>query len=400
MGFLSFIKNATRSSRTINLDASLGNVLISGSSKRGAECVIRNFAIDSCNRGYGMVIFRNHTTGISTYPSIASSGRLIYSIDCTDNSTTDQIDVFSGMSDNDVNSYIIKLFDMYSEIDKSKKMSFQNYIALLRSLTKKAGKKIKLNEFSDCPIEELETINMTYCTGVEQSRNDRFLSSIRSEIRELESYFYDFSNNVAGYVLSGNKTLEQIFKLKPLVEISLDFAGRPEESKIIMTAIIDAIGRFNLGSSSVKSVNVVVDGAPNDILINSGLQKLIKGGRGFNTVYTVQDISNLVEESNEWVDNADSYFFFQQNSNDNKEYCSQFFGEHEVEKQSVTKGSSHGTLWGALFGNSAPTTNNDSVTRTKVKERIYPPEIFSGLPDNIAIYYDKRTNEYVQLTVF
>lgn len=399
MGIFSFIKNATRSSRRISLDASLGNVLIAGNSKRGAEVVMRNYAIDSVNKGYGVVIFRDLDVGMSSYPSITSSSRMIYEVDCSDNSATEQIDIFAGMNDTDINSYIIKLFDTYNEIDKSKRMSFQNYIALLRNLAKKAGKRVKLNNLSDFPIEEIESYNLKYCTGMDQSRNDRFLSSIRSDIRELESYFFDFASNVPGYVLSGNNSLEQIFKLKSLIEISLDFGRKPEESLLIMSAIVDAISRFNISSSTVKSVNVIVDGAPNDILTASGLQKLIKGGRGFNVLYTIQDISNLVEESNEWIDYADSYFFFRQNSNKNKEFCSEFFGTYERQKETRTTGVSNPTFWDRLSGRGS-SSKQSSTSVTTEKERVYIPDVFASLPENQAIYYFKKTNEHTYLTVF
>ncbi len=399
MGLFIFIKNATSSSRHVSIDTSLGNVLIAGGSRKGAEAVIRNYAIDSVNKNIGVVVFRDQSNGISSYPSIASSGRLIYDVDCTDNSTTEQIDIFSGMSEMEINSYIIKLFDMYNEIDKSKKMSFQNYIALLRMLAKKAGKRIKLDNLADFPIEEIETYNSMYCNGMELSRNDRFLSSIRTEIRELESYFFDFSNNIAGYILSGNKSLEQILKAKPIIEISLDFSRKPEESTIIMAAIIDAISRINLSMTSVVSVNTVVDGAPNDILINSGLQKLIKSGRNFNVMYTIQDISNLVETSNEWIDYADSYFFFRQNSNKNKEFCSEFFGTYERQKETVTKGVSNPSFWDRMSGRGSSSKQN-STSITMEKERVYLPEVFAGLPDNQAVYYYKKNNEHMYLNVY
>ena len=64
MGLFSFIKSATKSSRKISLDASLGNVLIAGASKRGAEVVMKNYAIDSINKGYGIVVFRDLDTGL------------------------------------------------------------------------------------------------------------------------------------------------------------------------------------------------------------------------------------------------------------------------------------------------------------------------------------------------
>lgn len=399
MGLFSFIKKATRSSRRVSIDTTLGNVLIAGGSKKGAESVIRNYAIDSVNKNIGVVVFRDQDNGISSYPSISSTSRMIYEVDCADNSTTEQIDIFSGMSDIEINSYIIKLFDMYSEMDKSKKMSFQNYIALLRSLSKKAGKKVKLDNLADFPIEEVETYNSMYCSGMELTRNDRFLSSIRTEIRELESYFFDFSSNVAGYILSGNKSLEQIFKIKPIIEISLDFSRKPEESTLIMAAIIDAIGRINLSATTVTSVNTIVDGAPNDILINSGLQKLIKSGKGLNVMFTIQDISNLVETSNEWIDYADSYFFFRQNSNKNKEFCSEFFGTYEKQKETVTTGVSNPTFWDRMSGRGS-SSKQSSTSITTEKERVYLPEVFAGLPDNQAVYYYKKNNEHMYLNVY
>ena len=202
-----------------------------------------------------------------------------------------------------------------------------------------------------------------------------------------------------GYVLSGTKSLEKIFQLKPIIEISLDYSGKPDESRIIMSSVIDAINRFNLSLSTVSSINVIVDGAPNDILTESGLHKLIKGGRGFNALYTIQDISNLVEKSNEWIDFADSYFYFKQTSNKNKEFCSEFFGTYEKRKESVTKGTSNASFWDRMNGHGG-STRQDSKTVTYEKERVYLPEVFSGLPDNQAIFYSKKNNEHTYLTVY
>ncbi len=401
MGIFNFLKGAVTGSRNVSIDTSLGNVLICGNSKKGAEVIIRNYAIDSVNKGCGLVIFRDQVNGFASYPTITTSNSMIYSIDCAENSTTDQIDVFSGMSDTDVNNYLIKIFDLYNEIEKSRKMGYLNYIALLRSLTTKAGEKIKLDELVNYSIEEVEDMNLRFCkVPMEQSRNDRFLSSIRSDIRELEAYFYDFSQNVIGNVLSGTKSLEKILTLKPILEVSLDFSNRPLESKIIMVAVIDAINRCNFSLAGKSGINVIVDGAPNDILIESGIQKLIKSGKSFNVVYTIQDISNLLEQSNEWIDYADSYFFFKQTSNKNKEFCSEFFGTYERKKETVTKSTNSPTFWSRISGQGGGKTVNSGTSVTTEKERVYLPEVFAGLADNQAIYYMKKSNTHSHLTVF
>lgn len=116
-------------------------------------------------------------------------------------------------------------------------------------------------------------------------------------------------------------------------------------------------------------------------------------------MYTIQDISNLVEASNEWIDYADSYFFFRQNSNKNKEFCSEFFGTYERQKETVTNGVSNPSFWALLSGRGS-SSKQSSTSITTEKERVYLPEVFAGLPDNQAIYYYKKNNEHMYLNVY
>ena len=335
MGLLSLIKGGSRKAKTVTIDSKLGNVLITGASKKGPEEIIRSYAVEALNNDNVLVIFKDQSTGYSAYPSITTSLSYIYEIDCADDSTTNQVDVFAGYNESEINTNIIRLFDQYNEIDRTKKMSFTNYIAMLRSLTKKAGKNVRLDQLVDYPIEEVEELNSRYSgSPMEQSRNDRFLSGIRSDISELESYFYDFSQNVLGYIFSGTKSFDKIFAQRPIVEISMDFSGKLDESKIIMTTIIDSLLRCNVSAIGKTGIKVIASEVPNEVLIESGLQKLIKNSRNFGVLYTVADISSLVEQSNEWIDFADTYFFFKQTSNKNKDFCSELFGDYEREKES------------------------------------------------------------------
>ena len=189
MGFLKNMLSGAlpMGGRKVSLDSSLGNVLIAGNSKYGEDTVLTSYAIDSVNKGRGVIIFREYAGGISAYPQIASSNRLIYDIDCTDGSVTEQINAFSGMAEKDIAAYIIKLFNAYNEIERSKRMSYQNYVTLLLELAKKAGKKVRLDNLAEISIEDLDDYNMRYCSGTEQLRNDRFWNSMRTEVRELEA---------------------------------------------------------------------------------------------------------------------------------------------------------------------------------------------------------------------
>ncbi len=382
--------------RTVTLNSSLGNVLITGHSPRGSETIIRNYVADTVNRGGGVVIFRDSRNGYSAYPSAVSSGSMIWGINNEEGAVTEELDVLSCFSDSECNQYIINMFDKYSEVEKSRRMSYQNYIALVRTLLKKRGRQIKLNELENYSIDEVEAMNASIgMSDAERIRNERFLNSIRPDIWELEAYFYDFSTNSVGEILSGSRTISKVLASKPVVEVSLDFAAKPKESLIIMSAVIDNVCKLNYAEAGKSFVSVVVNEVPNEYLIESGLNKLIKSAGNCKVLYTVADISNLIEKSNEWVEYADSYFFFKQNSNKNKEFCSEFFGTYERVKVSKTRNDP--TLWTTLRGRGVSTKGTTTSTE---KERVYLPDVFAGLPENQAVYYFKSTNEHSMLNVY
>lgn len=396
MGIFSLIKGSMKSNRIVTIGSSLGNVLITGNSPRGSETIMRNYAIDTINQGGVVVIFRDASNGFAAYPSVVNSNSLIYEINNEEDAITESIEVLSYFSDSECNQYIINMFDKYNEIEKSKRMSYQNYIALVRNLLKKRGRQLKLSDLARYSIEDIEDLNSSVSMPeTERNRNERFLNSIRSDIRELEAYFYDFSNNSVGEILSGSKTLGKIFETKQVVEVSLDFTYKLKESEIIMTAIIDNICKLNYSVARKMSVSVIVNEVPNECLIESGINKLIKSTGNCSVLYTVADISSLIEKSNEWIEYADSYFFFKQNSNKNKEFCSEFFGTYERTKVSKTR--TDPTFWNAIQGKGSSTKG---TTTTTEKERVYLPDVFANLLENQAIYYFKSTNEHSRLTVY
>lgn len=400
MGIFSLIKKAVPSTRIVNIDASLGNVLLAGTSPRGMEMIMRNYAIDSLNNNAALVIFRDAKNGYSSYPSITTSNSMIYEINNEEGAISEQIDPFSCFSDSETNTYLINMFDSYSEIDKSKRMSYQNYIALLRSLLKKRGRTVKLNEYINYSFEEVERLNATLSMPeTERNRNERFLNSFLPDIRELEAYFYDFANNTIGEILSGTRTMEKIFQTKEIIEISLDFTSKQKESEMLMEVMIDNICKLNLSAAHKTSITVIANEIPNEVLIKTKFNKLIKNTRGCNVLYTVTDLTNLIEQSNEWIEYADSYFFFKQNSNKNKEFCSEFFGTYERTKESRTSGVSNPTFWDRMSGKGS-SSRQSSTTYTTEKERVYLPDVFASLLENQAIYYFKKTNEHSRLNVF
>jgi hypothetical protein len=388
--------------RNISIDTGLGNVAVIGNSKAGKEILLKDYAIDAYNTDAAVFLFRNAAMGMTTYPQISSSPNIVCEMDNSDNAMTEQFDAFAHCStDADINGAIIRLFDAYSPIDAGKKMNYQSYIDIMRKLLKIFGKQACINDFYNYSIEEIDDFNRrASIPQIERDRNERFLNGFRADAMGIESYFRAFSENTIGYIMSGPKTLEKIFQLKDFMEVSFDFSSKQSESDILLSTFIENIKKFNFSASRKKKIIIVADEIPNESLINSGFIRLLKMTNCL-TIFTVSDISNLIEKSNDWIEAANSYFFLKQNSNKNKEYCAEFFGKYEKQKVSDTSGQTNQkpSIFNLGLIDPDKTTVTKNRTVTYEKEYIYPPEEFASLGDYESIYYFKNSNEHCRLNL-
>jgi hypothetical protein len=280
-------------------------------------------------------------------------------------------------------------------------MNYQSYIDIMRRILKLFSKQVCLNEFYNHSIEEIDNLNRRApIPQIDRDRNERFLNGFRAEAMGIESYFRAFSENTIGFIMSGVKTLEKIFQAKDFMEVSFDFSSRQSESEILLSMFIDNIKKFNFSSSRKKNIIVVADEIPNESLINSGFIRLLKMAN-CQTVFTVSDIASLIEKSNDWIEAANSYFFLRQNSNKNKEFCSEFFGKYEKEKISETSGQSNPkpSIFSFGFVDRDKITVTQNRTVSYEKEYIYPMEVFASLGDYESIYYFKNGNDYGRLNL-
>ena len=317
----------------VSLDTSLGNTILVGNSPRGIESVMRNYLIDALNKGNAVVILRNGENGFSAYPSVVNMRGRIYDVDVAEDLGAEQIDGFSGYSDREQDMAMLQTMEMYNQIDPAKKMKFQNYISIVRSLLATRKKRLRLNELYQYNVDEVEMLNASApIPDAEKMRNERFFNSFRADIFEFETYFYEFSNNAVGHILSGAKSLETIFASKNVIEISFDFKSHETDSNVLLHALVNVLGKFNCAAAGKRGLTVAVNEIPNESLEQSGLQKLIKNTPNCNVIYSVADISKLIEKTNDWIEYADSYFFLRQTSDKNKEFSSSFFGTYEKKK--------------------------------------------------------------------
>lgn len=393
--------------KTITIDESLGNVLLTGNSRKGKDLIMSNYAIGMINNGAGCIIIRSTYDAYSACPNITTQRSLIYGIDTGDGAFTEQFNPFGNLNESQIVELIFNIFNKYIEFDASLKMKFKQYVSKMIKLVKAYGKSIQLNELYQYTIEKLEDMNTrSRLSDIEKNQNERFFDSIRQDISILESYFYDFANNNIGFILSGNKTLEQIIRNGKIIEITLDFSTRKEESELLLSILTDKIYKLDYGTIG-QGVTIIVDEIPNDSLLKCGFDKLMMTPDKCHMVYSIMDIASLAEKSNVFMDKADSLFFFQQQSNKNQDFCSEFFGTYDKQKVSEThtSGSSSGKTnsWGwdsnSSYGRNSSRNTSNSTTYTTEKERIYLPEVFKNLPENKCIYFfrSNRTHNYLIL---
>ena len=384
----------------VSIDRSLGNIALIGNSPKAVYSVMRNYTIDALNGNDAVVVLRGNTNSFSAYPSSVSTRNCVYEIDISEEQAAEQFDGFASYSDKERETAMIQTMELYNSIDPSKKMKFQNYISIVRSLLATRGKQLRLNELYEYNIDEVEMLNASArIPDVEKMRNERFFNSFRTDIIEFETYFYEFSNNAVGHIMSGNKSFENIFVNKNVIEFSFDFRSHEIESNVLLRSVVNLLCKFNLSAARKNGLVVVVNDIPNDALIQSGLQKLIKNMPNCRVVYSIADISKLIEQSNEWIEYADSYFFLMQNSDKNKEFSSSFFGTYEKQKVSTNTSRSDPTFWDRL-ANRGASTRTSGTTVTTEKERVYQPDDFATMPENEAIYFFKSTNSYSRITLF
>jgi len=402
-------KQPAKKSTYISINGSLGNVLISGNAKHSKGIIFNNYLLSFYNNSGGCIIIRDAGSGFSAAPTITTQSHMVYDIDTGDGAFTEQFDPFAGLNDSQTVELLFHIFNKHSEFESSFKMKFKQYLSKLVYFIKLSGQTVKLNQLHTYTIEKLEDINArARISDLEKHQNERFFDSIRQDVFVLESYFYDFSNNNIGFIMSGNQSLEQIISTRKILEISLDFSTRKDESELLLSILTDKIYKFDCAKARVNDLALAIDEIPNEVLLQSGFDKLLTIPNKCHTAFSVMDISMFAEKSNIFIDRADSLFFFQQQSNKNQEYCSEFFGTYEKTKVSSTNtygsssGESHSSAWDYWNGNgsrshNSGSTQSNSYTTTTEKERIYLPDVFKILAENQCIYFfrQNRTHNYL-----
>lgn len=404
MGFLKNVLNKIKpTSNLISLDDSLGNVLLAGNSFEGKNVVIRNVMLNYYQNS-GCFIIKNSANGFSAMPNMTNSYSMVYGIDTGDGSFTEQFNPFANLNDRQTSDLLFNILNKYAQFDARLKMKYKEYISKMVFFIKLSGQTVKMNELYKYSLENLEDLNnRSHLPDSEKMKNERFFDGVRADIGELESYFSDFENNNIGFILSGTQALEDIINTRKIIEVNLDFTSKKDESETFLSILTDCICRIDFGKTNISSLAIAVDEIPNEILMDAGCEKFLVSFDNCHVVYSILDIATLSEKTNVFTDKADSIFFFQQNSNKNKEYCSEFFGTYEKQKVSMTQseGKNRSSAWDYFNGRGQSSRSTQvSQTVSTEKERIYLPDVFGNLPKNECIYFFRNDGRHGRLKLY
>lgn len=394
-------RNNNRINKVFGADTTRGNTLLAGWAPDAMKRVISLTESDALNRNQAVVVFRGIQNGYTSFPSAVRSPMQMFEINNEEGAVTEKIDPFADFSDAEIDSYLVRLFGLYNEVDNGKRIIYQRYISIIRRLLASEKKTIKPEKLFEYDVFNLLNLNATArISEIERTNNERFLNSFIPDSRDLESYFYVFSHDKIGEILSGSRSIGDILGKKSALEISLDFANKRKESEMLMSVVVDCLYKtLNCWSTDKDSVLVIADDIPNEGLIRSDFEKLIKFGDKCRVIYTSSDVAGLIEKSsNNWIEYCDNFFFFVQNSNKNKEYCSKFFGEYDKRKESKSTSVNQPTFFDRLSGRGI-VTRQTGKTVSYEKEAVYPTSVFSSLGPNEAIYYSKHTRKHGKYTV-
>lgn len=363
----------------INLDTTLENTVLAGTSPKGISTVMESFAADAERKNAGVLLIRNLNGGCSLTASMGSTFRMT-----TQNSVMgDSLDMFAGLKSHEYSRCLLELMDRYCTIDSTKRIIYDDYLQMVIELHRKKHVSVKPNELANFSVSDVRALNQAVTTDIsERDQNELFLKAHNADLNILQSYFRIFKRNKLGELTSGTQSFEKVLDSNGVVEITLDFANNEKESVDFLDVLIDRLCMRRTSIMVKKQVYVIMDQVSNEHMIEAGAQRILSLAPWCYMMYSVTDISNLVKNSTVWVNQCTTMLCFRQFSAANMQYCSDLFGTHRVPKV--------GCSW---FGRLGFNVNF-------VEEPIYKTGDFAKLPDNTAIFRTSKTGQHCRLQVY
>lgn len=409
---LTYIIDRFYNAKDKDIDEIMGNILISGMPNEGQITFLKSLIGYSLKRNKAVIIVTNRNSELynilDCYKNLNSGNDAykVLSIDFTDRVRSDSFNPFKNLDDIMIKDMVLDMISQYRSLNETEVVKIERYILLTIKIINSLNQIFKFNDLIKYDIDNLlELTEKTSMSVTEKQRIQRFLNEMYQDFIVIESYFDIFNQNGLGDILSGHIGINDIITQKVILMFVLEQLTEPNASnvllKIIIRLLLQNIPKLTIRNRILLLLEGIIFDSMSDLV---GLLKMNFGNK-INCAFTVEDVSGLIKESgNKFIDYCKTFAIFTQNSNENCNYWSEFFGTYETIELSYTYSNKHKTLLGQIFGNTSTVVDKQSydlsnVNANKVAKPIYKPEIFRKLNKKEAIIYFKELNRYKKIMI-
>ncbi|MEY8189903.1 hypothetical protein AB4X15_09635 [Peribacillus simplex] len=382
---LNNITGANYNPSVVDISKTLGNVLLSGGNGKGQVTFLQNALYQSLiKQNIPILIITNKQSSFSQnvdyhkFCNLLNNNKQIWNFDLTNQENTDSLNPFKEMNYVDSKDFIMDLFSQFSELDKEQYLRFSRYISSIFKLVDDKNK-LNFNNLLDYEVNLLKVmVNKKVLPDNEKNRILRYLDTAYDDFIMIETYFDLFIQSGISNMLSGEKSIADIMNNEEVAVFKLDQYNSKKSSDTILKAILKLILKSIPAVNTFKGALIILE----DIRFEeiNDLCSLLKLDKSYqiNTVFTVDDVPTLIRENgNSIIDSCDTCVVFNQNSNENCIYWSDYFGSYNSFDRSYSYSMDSSDL-----------VIDGMTTRNQVKP-IYRPEVFRNLKENEAIVYVK-----------
>ena len=404
MGLLDVFRGNTRqvAPQVINIDNSLGNTVLSGSSKYGVEQIFTYFLNDAYNNGKKILVLRGSANSFSSLnTSFRTRQDEVYSIDLSQGARiSNQLNLFDVYQGSEQIQQISETIAKYCELEAKIKTLIARYIETINKLRIGTVETPKITDLVKFHIDRLDTLNARYSQNNLDGRSIQlYLDGIRhTDYFYIESAFSEIANSGLGKVLSGRKSLRDVFSEKDIVEITIDSTDTRGTNTFLYTVYKYLIKLNN----SYDKYLIIIDGLTPEQYVDSDLTKLLSLSQ-LQIAYSIQDIKGMTNKvGNQWLEQTSSILFFRQTSPENMTFAADKIGKYETVERERSGGSSHPkTIMGSLFGiyDRNKLQVQEGWHERKVEKYHFRPEEFGALSEREAIVYISSTGIFSKLSL-
>lgn len=384
----------------------LGNICLTGVPNQGFTHTMQTFLTYALQKKQKTIIFTNKNSTLFTnfqqYRQQQQQQNFqVTHIDFSDIANSDSLNPFISFSPTDKKDLILEMFSQYKKLNEADVVKLERYVLYILRIFTHHHIPITLDHMIDYDIDALlDLVEASTFRDAEKRRMTRFFNEMYSQYLVLESYLDLLNVHGLGDILTGEQSMETLLQQQNALLFTLDQQQKQQLSNV-MLKLMSSVWQKTIPTDANENYWVFIDGIQWEDM--QDLHKFLRMSltHPINCVYTVEDIAALSSKyGNSFVEHTSSFFVFTQNSYENCNYWSQFFGTYEQMEMNYTYTPTKKIPFqlSPAVGK-RPKQQQTSMSTNRVQKPLYKPEVFQRLKDNEAIMFLKEVNRRKKLTI-